>query len=59
MTEAQLASTYSALAEAISRLGQGKSELFLATLALDLLSQQNDPQHGLSLIEQAERLASQ
>jgi hypothetical protein len=59
MTEAQLASTYSALAEAISRLGQGKSELFLATLALDLLSQQNDPQHCLSLIERAERLACQ
>lgn len=57
MTDMQLDQTYTALAEAISRLGKAKAELFLATLALDLLSQQDDPQHCLKLIARAEHLA--
>jgi hypothetical protein len=57
MTDTQLDTTYAALAEAISRSGQGKAELFLATLALDLLAQQDDPQRCLEMIAQAERLA--
>jgi hypothetical protein len=59
MTEAQLDTIYTALAEAISRVGPGKAELLLATLALDLLSQQGDASSCLKMIVQAEQLAEQ
>jgi hypothetical protein len=58
MTEAQLDTTYSALAAALTEVGQAKAELFLATLALDLLSQQHDEQYCLKLIAQAQHLAN-
>jgi hypothetical protein len=54
MTDAQLDTAYTALAEAVSRFGPGKAELFLATLALDLLSQQGDALSCLKMIAQAE-----
>jgi hypothetical protein len=50
--------TYTALAEATARLGETNTPLFLATLALALLSRQADTGEALALIAQAERLAA-
>ena len=50
--------SYTALAEATARVGEAKAPLFLATLALALLSRQADVAEGLALIAQAERLAA-
>ncbi|AYQ29706.1 MULTISPECIES: hypothetical protein [unclassified Polaromonas] len=50
--------TYTALAEATARVGEAKAPLFLATLALALLSKQADGSQALALIAQAERLAN-
>ena len=50
--------TYTALAEATARVGEAKVPLFLATLALALLSRQTDANEALALITQAERLAA-
>jgi len=49
---------YTALAEATARVGEAKTPLFLATLALALLSRQTDVADALLLIAQAERLAA-
>ena len=49
--------TYTALAEATARVGEAKAPLFLATLALALLTRQADADQALALIAQAERLA--
>lgn len=49
---------YTALAEASARVGEAKTPLFLATLALALLSRQDDVDEALALITQAERLAA-
>lgn len=49
---------YTALAEAAARVGEAKTPLFLATLALALLSRQADVAEALLLIAQAERLAA-
>jgi len=57
MTSAQIELTYTALAECIARVGETKRSLFLATLALDLLSEQPDADAALRHILQAERLA--
>jgi hypothetical protein len=57
MNSAQLELTYTALAECIARVGETKKSLFLATLALDLLSEQPDADAALKHILQAERLA--
>ena len=54
----QLDQTYTALAEATARVGEGKAPLFLATLALALLSRQTDAEEALALISQAERLSA-
>ena len=54
----QLDQTYAALAETIARVGEAKAPLFLATLALALLSRQTDVAQALALIAQAERLAA-
>lgn len=54
----QLDQTYAALAEAIARVGEAKAPLFLATLALALLSRQTDVAQALALMAQAERLAA-
>lgn len=58
MSENELEQTYTALAECIGRVGENKTSLLLATLALDLLSQQADAQDALAHILQAERLAN-
>jgi hypothetical protein len=50
--------TYTALAEATARVGEAKAPLFLAVLALALLSRQTDTAEALALIAQAERLAA-
>jgi hypothetical protein len=57
MNSAQIELTYTALAECIARVGETKKSLFLATLALDLLSEQPDADAALRHILQAERLA--
>lgn len=53
-----LEQTYTALAEATARVGETKAPLFLATLALALLSRQTDAAQVLALITQAERLSA-
>ena len=58
MNSADLELTYTALAECIARVGESKTTLLLATLALDLLSQQADADTALMHILQAERLAN-
>ena len=57
MNSAEIELTYTALAECIARVGEAKRSLFLATLALDLLSEQPDADAALRHILQAERLA--
>ena len=54
----QLDQTYTALAEASARVGEARLPLFLATLALALLSRQDNGVEALTLIAQAERLAA-
>jgi hypothetical protein len=58
MNDAQIEITYTALAECIARVGEAKTPLMLATLALDLLSLQADADAALAYILQAERLAN-
>jgi hypothetical protein len=58
MNDAHIELTYTALAECIARVGKAKTSLFLATLALDLLSEQPDAEAALRHISQAERLAN-
>jgi hypothetical protein len=57
MNAQDLDATYTALAQALGRVGQDRSPLLLATLALALLARQADAQAALPLIDQAERLA--
>jgi len=54
----ELDQAYTALAEATARVGEAKTPLFLATLALALLSREADVADALLLIAQAERLAA-
>jgi len=58
MNNAEIELTYTALAECIARVGETKTSLLLATLALDLLSRQHDAEAALTHILQAERLAN-
>jgi hypothetical protein len=58
MNSTELELTYTALAESIARVGETKTSLLLATLALDLLSRQPDADAALTHILQAERLAN-
>jgi hypothetical protein len=57
MNDAQIEATYTALAESIARVGVAKTHLFLATLALDLLSKQPDDGAALAYILRAESVA--
>jgi hypothetical protein len=57
MNDIEIELTYTALAECIARVGEAKTPLFLATLALDLLHRQPDADAALAHILQAERLA--
>lgn len=58
MNDVQIELIYTALAESIERVGEAKTHLLLATLALDLLSQQPDDGAALAYILRAERLAN-
>jgi hypothetical protein len=57
MNAEELDRTYTALSEALGRVGADKASLMLATLSLALLARQDDAQTVLPLIEQAERLS--
>jgi hypothetical protein len=57
MTESDMDLTYTALAEAIARVGEEHAPLMLSTLALALLSQQATAASALTMIAQAERLS--
>jgi hypothetical protein len=57
MNNADVELTYTALAECIARVGEAKTSLLLATLALNLLCLQPDADAALAIILQAERLA--
>ena len=56
MNNAELDLTYAALAECIARVGEARTPLLLATLALDLLHRQPDAHSALARILQAEQL---
>ncbi|MEP6884730.1 MAG: hypothetical protein ABJC66_08275 [Gammaproteobacteria bacterium] len=58
MNSAQIDRVYTELSECIARVGEAKTHLFLATLALDLLSQQADAETAVEHILNAERLAN-
>jgi hypothetical protein len=58
MNDSEIELTYTALAECMARVGEAKTSLLLATLALDLLSLQPDADAALAHILQAERLAA-
>ena len=49
--------SYTALSEALGRVGADKASLMLASLSLALLAREPDVQAVLDLIAQAERLA--
>ena len=56
MTDMELDMVYTALAEALGRVGESKTPLLLSTLCLSLLSKQADAKVGLDLLAQAESL---
>jgi len=58
MNAEELDRAYTALSEALGRVGADKASLMLATLSLALLARQDDAQTVLPLIEQAERLSN-
>lgn len=49
--------SYSALCEALGRVGEAQAGLLLATLSLALMARAEDATEVLRLIEQAERLS--
>lgn len=57
MNSAEIDAVYTELAEAIARVGEERTHLFLATLALDLLSLQANAAIAIEHIAKAERLA--
>lgn len=56
MTDMELDAVYTALAEALGRVGEVRTPLLLSTLCLSLLAKQADEKTGLDLIVQAEGL---
>jgi hypothetical protein len=57
MNDTEVDLIYTALAQCIARVGESKTPLLLATLALDLLRQLPNTEAALAHIAQAERLA--
>ena len=55
MTEADLDRSYSALCEALSRVGEDKAALFLSMLCLSLISRLQQADEVLPLMAHAER----
>jgi hypothetical protein len=56
MTDSELDTVYTALAEALGRVGEAKTPLMLSTLCLSLLAKQADTKTALELITQSESL---
>ena len=54
MNNTELDTAYTALAHALTRVGQAQSPLFLSMLCLSLMSRNPDLGQVLALIEQAE-----
>lgn len=50
---------YTALAEAIGRVGEGNAQLMLATLGLSLIVKMDSLDTALALIKQAEELTKE
>jgi hypothetical protein len=57
MNPDDLDAAYTALSEALARVGEKRAPLFLSTLALALVARQPDAAAVLPLIDQAERLS--
>lgn len=57
MNATNIETLYTELANAIDRVGVEKAQIFLATLALSLISEHGDAAKVAELIAQAERLA--
>ncbi len=57
MNDADLDHVYTELARSLARVGESKTSLLLATLALDLLSAMPDAGAAVARISRAERLA--
>ena len=57
MNGEDLDQSYSALSEALGRVGADNAPLLLATLSLALIARESDREHVAGLIAQAERLA--
>jgi hypothetical protein len=54
----ELDTAYTALAEAIGRVGEGNAQLMLATLSLSLIAKLENADAALALISQAEKLTT-
>ena len=59
MTDQDLDTSYTALCEAVTRIGEQRAALFLAMLALSLIARQDSADQALALIRQAEQGAVQ
>jgi hypothetical protein len=57
MSDDDLDRSYTALSEALARVGEPKAALFLATLSLALIARHDEAAAVLPIIEQAERLS--
>ncbi len=57
MTPNELDRIYTALSEALGRVGESGAPLFLATLALDVLATHVPPADALAALARAERLS--
>ena len=53
MTDAQLDAVYTRLCKTMTQLGEAKAALFLARFALLSISELNDPDASLRLIDEA------
>ena len=59
MNSAELDTAYTALAEAIGRVGESHAQLMLATLSLSLIAKMESADEALALINQAEKLSKE
>ena len=59
MNSTELDTTYTALAEAIGRVGEANASLMLATLSLSLIAKLDSADEALALIKQAENLSTE
>mgnify|MGYP000069393745 CR=1 FL=1 len=59
MNSTELDTAYTALAEAIGRVGESNAQLMLATLSLSLIAKMEKPDVPLALIKQAEELSNE